>query len=187
MPLSPLVRAADPHSCTEERFQAARSQAGSGHHRAGYQGLAKEFPAPSVLRGICVEPTNAEYKQWRPLQRDTRRREDHPQSLPHRRVGLRPLRTTPDPAAGQAPNPSSPAAKAPAQAVRGLGATRPAGLREPAGLRTRGRALSRRPRHVHGASDPPVPLDSYNHPHARESCKASTPQARSFRLQGEPT
>ncbi|MFJ8856680.1 transposase family protein [Streptomyces sp. NPDC102437] len=69
----------------------------------GYRGLANEFPAqvsapPKKLKGdaalseqhawrerrrrqssarICVEHTNAEYKQWRPLQRFTGRRETY--------------------------------------------------------------------------------------------------------------
>ncbi|WP_063774779.1 transposase family protein [Kitasatospora azatica] len=73
---------------------------------SGYQGLAKEFPGqvsapPKKPAGdacdgdkrawremrrrqssarICVEHTNAEYKQWRPLQRYTGRREDYPQT-----------------------------------------------------------------------------------------------------------
>ena len=73
---------------------------------SGYQGLAKEFPsqvsappkkpAEDARDGdkrawremrrrqssgrICVEHTNAEYKQWRPLQRYTGRREDYPET-----------------------------------------------------------------------------------------------------------
>ncbi|MEV6735382.1 transposase family protein [Streptomyces sp. NPDC051364] len=77
---------------------------------SGYQGLANEFPAQvssppkkpkddacdgdkrawrearrrqSSAR-ICVEHTNAEYKQWRPLQRYTGRREDYDET--HRAI-----------------------------------------------------------------------------------------------------
>ncbi|WP_251058570.1 transposase [Streptomyces sp. ISL-87] len=77
---------------------------------SGYQGLAKEFPdqvsAPPKKPGddacegdkrawrelrrrqssarICVEHTNAEYKQWHPLQRYTGRREDYDET--HRAI-----------------------------------------------------------------------------------------------------
>ncbi|MGW2255790.1 transposase family protein [Kitasatospora sp. NPDC001660] len=73
---------------------------------SGYQGLANEFPsqvsappkkpAEDACDGdkrawremrrrqssarICVEHANAEYKQWRPLQRYTGRREDYPET-----------------------------------------------------------------------------------------------------------